>query len=209
MTGFTAPALTTNLFVKVRFFALAITTLAMLGAAAPAWPQAPKQPPSGPNAPAQPPPTQAAPDQTTPQPGEEAPPAQKENPGLINEIGKLIDNPSSIFPSFPGLKSPRETLDDLNARAKETAKDASDGLSRLTTPAQMVKGRVACPVAANGAPDCKAASDKLCQSKGFKEGKSLDTDSAQACSAAALLSGGNREPGNCRTENYVTRALCQ
>ena len=30
-----------------------------------------------------------------------------------------------------------------------------------------------CPVAANGAPDCKAASDKFCQTKGFKEGKSL------------------------------------
>jgi hypothetical protein len=66
-----------------------------------------------------------------------------------------------------------------------------------------------CPVAANGAPDCKAASDRLCQRNGFKEGKSLDTDQAQSCSAAALLSGGNRLPGNCRTDNYVIRALCQ
>jgi hypothetical protein len=49
----------------------------------------------------------------------------------------------------------------------------------------------------------------LCQSKGFKQGKSLDIDSAQACSAAALLLGGNRQPGNCRTNCYVTRALCE
>jgi hypothetical protein len=66
-----------------------------------------------------------------------------------------------------------------------------------------------CPAAANGAPDCQAGSDQLCQTKGFKQGKSLDTDSAQSCSVAALLSGGNRLPGNCRTNYYVTRALCQ
>src|SRR3954471_11958979 len=139
-----------------------------------------------------------------PPPPPAAPPPHSENPGLFNEIGKLFDNPSSLLPSLPTLKSPTETIEDLNARAK----DATDGLSRLATPL-VVRGRVACPVTANGGPDCKAASDKLCQTKGFKEGKSLDTDQAQACSAAALLSGGNKEPGNCRTENYVTRALCQ
>ena len=47
----------------------------------------------------------------------------------------------------------------------------------------MVTGRIDCPVAGNGAPDCKAATDKLCQAKGFKEGKSLTTDSAEKCSA--------------------------
>jgi hypothetical protein len=66
-----------------------------------------------------------------------------------------------------------------------------------------------CPAAANGAPDCQASSDKLCQSKGFKQGKSLDTDSVQACSAAALLSGGNRQAGNRRTNYYATCALCE
>ena len=46
----------------------------------------------------------------------------------------------------------------------------------------MVAGRMICPVSANGAPDCKLGADKLCQSKGFKEGKSLNTDSAETCS---------------------------
>jgi hypothetical protein len=187
-------------------FPLAIAVMAcwtVVAATGAAWPQAPKPSPaasaSDPQAPAAP----TAPGQAAAQPTEPAP-SRAENPGLFNEIGKLFDNPSSLFPSLPTLKSPKETIDDLNARAK----DATDGLSRLTTSPSVARGRVACPMA-NGAPDCKAASDKLCQAKGFKEGKSLDTDQAQACSAAALLSGGNREPGNCRTENYVTRALCQ
>ena len=72
-----------------------------------------------------------------------------------------------------------------------------------------VKGRAVCPVAANGAPDCKAGADKLCQSKGFKEGKSLDVDTTRNCSARALLSGRKPEESECRTETYVTRAICQ
>ena len=55
----------------------------------------------------------------------------------------------------------------------------------------------------------KAGADKLCQSKGYTEGKSLDTDAAEKCSAKVYLPGHKREPGDCRTENYVTRALCQ
>jgi hypothetical protein len=66
-----------------------------------------------------------------------------------------------------------------------------------------------CPVSANGAPDCKAASDRLCQAKGFKEGKSLASDSAETCSAKVLIPGRTRKPGDCRTDTYVTSALCQ
>ena len=47
------------------------------------------------------------------------PPPPPENPGLINEIGKLFEKSKSILPS---LKSPSETIDDLNARAKMPAK---------------------------------------------------------------------------------------
>ena len=62
---------------------------------------------------------------------------------------------------------------------------------------------------ANGAPDCKMAADKLCQSKGFKEGKSLTTDSVEACSAKVLIPGRIRKPDDCHTNNFGTRALCQ
>ena len=117
-------------------------------------------------------------------------------------MGKLLEKSLSILPT---LKSPSETIDDLTARAR----DAGESLSRLAKPASMVTGRTGCPVAANGAPDCKAGADRLCQSKGYKEGKSLDTDAAEKCSAKVYLPGHKREPGDCRTENYVTRALCQ
>ncbi len=112
----------------------------------------------------QPVPEQAAPQQIEPTP----PSAREDNPGLINEMGKLFEKSLSILPK---MKSPGET--------------------------------------ANGAPDCKAGADKLCQSKGYKEGKSLDTDAAEKCSPKVFLPGRKREPGDCKTENYVIRALCQ
>jgi hypothetical protein len=163
-----------------------------------AWPQGASPPP--PSLGVQTPAQQAAPPQAEP-----APP-REENPGLINELEKLWDKSKSMLPT---LKSPQETIDDLNARARDATRDAGESLSRLAKPALMVTGRAACPVSANGAPDCKAGADKLCQSKGYKEGKSLDTDAAEKCSAKVYIPGYKREPGDCRTENYVTRALCQ
>ena len=88
-------------------------------------------------------------------------------------MGKMFEKSLSILPT---LKSPGETIDDLNARAKDAAKDAGESLSRLAKPSSMVTGRMKCPVSANGAPDCKVAADKLCQTKGFKEGKSLNIE---------------------------------
>jgi hypothetical protein len=148
-------------------------------------------------------PAQTAPVQPSPAQGEATPagPPTAESPGLINEIGKM-------FGKLPTLKSPSETIDDLNNRARDAAKGATDTLSRLTTPL-MVSGRIACPISSNGAPDCKTASDKLCQTKGFKEGKSLLTDSAETCSAKVLIPGRARKPDDCHTDTYVTRALCQ
>jgi hypothetical protein len=170
--------------------AIAIVVLMAMAAAADfAWPQAATQPaPSAQGAPGQP-----APQQSEPAPSPEAAPP-KENPGLLNEIGKLLEKPASMLPT---LKSPKETMD-----------DAAGAISRLTR-SPGVKGRVVCPVAANGAPDCKLAADKLCQSNGFKEGKSLDVDTTRNCSAKALLSGRKPDESECRTDNYVTRALCQ
>src|SRR6516162_7666619 len=62
-------------------------------------------------------------------------PSPPENPGLINEMGKLFEKSLSILPP---LKTPGETIDDLNARAK----DAGEALSRLAKPGSMVSGRV-------------------------------------------------------------------
>jgi hypothetical protein len=130
---------------------------------------------------------------------EPAPQATPENPGLINEMGKLIDRLK------PSIKSPSETLDDLNARAK----GAGEAISRLARPGSMVSGRMVCPPGADRTPDCKAGADRLCQGKGYKEGKSLNTDSAETCSAKVLIPGRQRKPDDCHTDTYVTTALCQ
>jgi hypothetical protein len=182
-----------NAFAPHRSFVIAVLAI-MIAAMDGARAQVPSPPPPTKSVIIQVVPAPApapAPDQATPVvPGPpaasvpaEAAPAVRENPGLINELGKLF--------TFPSLKILGES---------------GDGLPQLTT---VVKGRMACPVAANGAPDCKAASDRLCQGKGFKEGKSLDTDSARNCSPKSLLSGRKPEEDDCKTENYVTRALCQ
>src|SRR5258705_3601701 len=166
-------------------------------AAGPVWPQAAPPPSLGVQEPAQ----QSAPRQSEPAPSPVAP-ARQENPGLFNEMGKFFEKSMSILPT---LKSPSETIDDLNARAKE----AGETLSRLARPSSMVAGRMICPVSASGAPDCKVGADKLCQSKGFKEGNSLNNDSAETCSAKVLIPGRARKPDDCRRDSYVTGALCQ
>jgi hypothetical protein len=157
----------------------------------------------------------AAPQTPVPQPSlglqEQGPPLQAEpapqpspspeNPGLVNEMGRLFNK------ILPPMKSPGEAIDDLNARAKDTMKDAGDALSRLK-PGAVVKGRMVCP-ATSGTPDCKLGADKLCQSKGYKEGKSLGTDSAETCSAKVLIPGRQRKPDDCRMDTFVTTALCQ
>jgi hypothetical protein len=135
-----------------------------------------------------PPPTQ----QTIPQ---QDAPATPQHPGLLNELGKMFDK-------LPSLKSSQQTIEDLNARARDAA-------SWLAKPSSLVSGRIICPVSANGAADCKLGADKLCQTKGFKEGKSLNVDAAQTCSAKVLIPGRTRKPDDCRTDNYVTSALCQ
>jgi hypothetical protein len=158
--------------------------LLLLGAGGSGWPQS-----TAPSLGLQEQGPQAAPPPSTPAP--QALPAREENPGLINEMGKLFDKLPSILPP---IKSPSETMNDL---------------SRLATPSTMISGRVACPASQNGAPDCKQAADQLCRSKGYKEGKSLNADSAEKCSAKVLIPGRARKPDDCRTDTFVTSALCQ
>jgi hypothetical protein len=168
-------------------------------AATAGWPQPATPQPAPP-----PSPQPATPQPAGPLPGGTA--AAPENPGLFNEMGKVLEKSLSILPT---LKSTGETLDDLNTRAKDAAKSAGEGLSHLATPSSVAEGRIKCPVSANGAADCKVAADKLCQAKGLKEGKSLSTDSVEACSPKVLIPGRARKPDDCHTDNFVTRALCQ
>jgi hypothetical protein len=148
------------------------------------------------------------------------PPARDENPGLVNEIGKLLKNPSSLL---PGFISPREPTDPPKPDAPKPDSAAPEAAAPITPPADsrpadppsrpivptITTGRTVCPVSATGGPDCKAAADTLCRSKGYGEGKSLASDAVEKCSAKLLIPGRTRQPGDCRTESFVTRAWCQ
>ena len=106
-------------------------------------------------------------------------------------MGKLFDKLPSILQP---IKSPSRTIEDL---------------SRMAKPSSMVAGRVACPASSNGAPDCKQAADRLGQGQGYREGNSLNADSAQSCSARVRIPGQPRKPDDCHTDTFVTSALCQ
>jgi hypothetical protein len=186
-------------FTAGKLVAIASVALLLLVATGPALPQgAPPQGATGvkeqTDQQGRPPQGEVAP-QPTPQPSE--------SPGLVDRMGKLLEKSLSVLPR------PTETIGDLGTRAKDAAKDAGDALSRLARPGSMVSGRIMCPLSANGMPDCKFGADKLCQGKGYKEGKSLNTDSTQTCSAKVLIPGRQRKPDDCHTDTYVTTALCQ
>ena len=105
-----------------------------------AWPQAAPPPTLGLQSPAQPPvPAQPGPQQIEPSP------PRDENPGLINEIGKLFEKSKSLLPP---LKSPSETIDDFTARPK----DAGQSLSNMAKPSTLLCGGGGCLGPAMGAP---------------------------------------------------------
>lgn len=188
--------------IPARSAIAAMVMVVSVAATGTAWPQA--APPTG-ASPAAPPPVPPA------------APAPPENPGLINEIGKLLAKPSSLLPSF-GASKPAEPPAPPSAEPPAAPAAPEPPAAKPAAPAEtpslfavpsMVTGRATCPVSANGAPDCKAAAVNLCAGKGYKDGKSLATDTVEKCSAKLLIPGRPRQPGDCKTENYVTRALCQ
>jgi len=87
------------------------------------------------------------------------------------------------------------------------AKEAADAVARIPN-TRTVSGRETCRVALNGAPDCMAAANALCRNKGFGSGKSLDMTTAEVCPPQVYASGRSSGPG-CKTETFVSSALCQ
>ncbi|MCK9907982.1 hypothetical protein MXD81_02480 [Microbacteriaceae bacterium K1510] len=87
------------------------------------------------------------------------------------------------------------------------AKEAADAVARIPN-TRTISGRETCRVAANGAPDCVAAADALCRNKGFGSGKSLDMTTAEVCPPKVYASGRSSGP-ECKTETFVSSALCQ
>jgi len=138
-----------------------------------------------------------------------APALGADSPGFLDAINRWIDESAANFKS--GMKGTQDALTGLGTSASDAAKaakDATDALAKLPG-ARVVPGRELCQNAPNGSPDCRAAAEAICHSKGFGTGKSLDTQSAQKCPARVWLSGRPPAEGECPTETHVIRAVCQ
>ena len=138
-----------------------------------------------------------------------------EGRGLFSELGRLIKSPADLFPSLAGPAAKPEPAQDIRSvapppprppviSAEPGPEPPAAAMSTRLFPG-MAMGREVCPRSANGAPDCQAGADKLCQSKGYKGGKSLNMDSAFTCSVRQARAEG-RKP--CGTEHFVTSAFC-
>ena len=176
---------------------------------------------------------------SVPPPVAPAPPAGQgvpgSKPGFIDAFGRFIDDSAAKLNSQlknandalgtqlknaneslgSGLKSANEALGDIGSQTGEAAKgaagaarDAAGTIIGLPN-THIVAGRERCAEAANGAPDCRAAADAVCRSKGFASGRMLDTQSERTCPVGALLSGRIPSKADCTQETFVTRSICQ
>src|SRR5262249_4572314 len=102
--------------------------------------------------------------------------------------------------------------------ANDAARDAARGAGTVVTdtagavariPAtRVIAQRTLCPVAPNGAPDCRAAAETICKANGFASGSSVDFQTVEKCPPVALNRPDNGPHGRV-IESYVTRALCR
>jgi hypothetical protein len=127
-------------------------------------------------------------------------------PGLIETFGRWLDEGTTKFKS--DMQSAQETFDKLGNQTFDAAKDATGAVIGLPN-ARVVSAHERCAPAQNGSPDCQAAAETLCRGKGFQGGKSLDTQSELKCPAKILLERRTPSEGECPTETFVTRAMCQ
>lgn len=138
----------------------------------------------------------------------DTPPPRSETPGLINELGKLWDSTASMLPSIKPSPGPTDPSPAAPPAAEPKPAEPAGSASGLAVPS-IVTGRATCPTSVNGGPDCRTAATILCIGKGYKDGKSLAIDASEKCSAKLLIPGRPRQPHDCKTESFVTRALCQ
>jgi hypothetical protein len=156
-------------------------------------------------------PTAVPQDQPAPQP-KITPQTDPDRPGFIDAVGHWIGDSVTNWNS--GLKGAADVAKDAAGAAGDAAKgaanvatDTAGAVARIPT-TRVIAERVTCPVAPNGAPDCRSAADTICKTHGFASGTSIDFQTAEKCPPIAL----NRpdgEPPRCVIESYVTRALCR
>jgi hypothetical protein len=126
-------------------------------------------------------------------------------PGFLDALGRWLGSSTNAIGSQ--LKTTQDQLGAWSSQATDAAKDVAG--AAVTLPAnRIVNGRQICGVAPNGGADCQPAADTLCRSKGFKGGRGLDVRSARRCPTRAWIAG-TVSDSECRTETFITRAVCQ
>jgi hypothetical protein len=136
----------------------------------------------------------------------------RENDGFIAAVSRWWkEQTATVNSSFEDARKKVEGFSSAAGEAAKTtvegAKDAAGAVARIPT-TRAISGHAKCQPAPNGAPDCVAAANALCKTKGFDSGKSLDMTTAEVCPAKVYLSGRSTGP-ECSTETFVSRALCQ
>ncbi|MGN6571529.1 MAG: hypothetical protein ACTHLO_08955 [Pseudolabrys sp.] len=137
-------------------------------------------------------------------------PASDKDPGFFGSVGQWFDRQvTGAKDMFGNLGheagvAARTTAD----TAKDAAKDAADTLTSKLPATTVVRGHEVCRIAPNGAPDCDTAANTICKGKGFKAGKSVDMTTAETCPAKVYMAGRSSGP-ECKTETFVSSAICQ
>ena len=124
---------------------------------------------------------------------------------LVRRIGQQHEQGAEIHPGG-GADTTKGAAEAASEVAKGAA-EAAGAVGRLGT-ARVVSGQAVCAIAPNGAPDCRAAAETLCKTKGFSTGSSVDFVTSEKCPAQTFVEG-RRAASECVTEHTVTRALCQ
>ena len=148
----------------------------------------------------------------------------KPEPGFFQSIGRWFENGFSSFKN--SMKDAKGSIDNLGDKAAtagknigdkaaevgknaaDATKDAVDAVAKLPK-TRVVNGRERCEISPNGAPDCRVAAQSICSAKGLAGGTSMDFVSAEKCPAAVWMNRRKPEPGECVTETFVTRAMCE
>jgi hypothetical protein len=133
-------------------------------------------------------------------------PDTREDPGFFASVGQWFDR------QVTGAKDAFNNLGrEAGIAAKttaDTAKDAADTLTNKLPATTLIAGHEICHIAPNGAPDCDTAATAICKGKGFKSGKSVDMTTAETCPAKVYMAGRSSGP-ECKTETFVSSAICQ
>jgi hypothetical protein len=150
-------------------------------------------------------------------------PAPDYRPGMLESVGRWFKDSFSYLGSGArgatdaATGAAKGATDAATGAARATAdaakgtvnaaKDAADAAVRLTG-ARVVDAHERCITAANGAPDCYRAAEAVCRSKGYSSGSSLNIESERNCPPETWFAR-RREPGECKVQSFVTRAVCQ